>query len=130
MKLAQVRRYALGLGEVTEEPHHNFSSFRVRGKIFVTIPPDEVHVHVFPNETTREQALAVHPEFVEKLLWGAKAVGVRVKLADADAGAVNALVHAAWQHKGEAPASKAPSRQAVASRESARKPTTRSPRSY
>jgi hypothetical protein len=35
-----VRRHALSLDEVTEAPHHELSSFRVRGRIFVTIPPD------------------------------------------------------------------------------------------
>jgi hypothetical protein len=36
MKIDTVRKYALSLEAVTEEPHHNYSSFRVRSKIFVT----------------------------------------------------------------------------------------------
>ena len=47
MQIADVRRHALSLDAVTEEPHHTYSSFRVRGKIFVTIPPEETHLHVF-----------------------------------------------------------------------------------
>src|SRR6478672_5062537 len=47
MKIAAVREFALGLPEATEEPHFDFASFRVRGKIFVTVPPDETHIHVF-----------------------------------------------------------------------------------
>jgi len=104
MKLVEVRRYAMQLGEVTEEPHHTFSSFRVRGKIFVTIPPEEQHIHVFPTEADREQALAMHPDFTEKLLWGGKVVGVRVTLATASATAVKSMVLAAWQHKASPPA--------------------------
>jgi hypothetical protein len=84
---------------VTEEPHHHFSSFRVRGKIFVTIPPEQTHLHVFVSETQREQALAMYPQFVEKLLWGGKVVGIRVALADAEAAVVKMLVKQAWIHK-------------------------------
>lgn len=57
MKLATLRKFALSLPEVTEEPHHDFGSFRVRGKIFVTVPPGEEFIHVFAPEPVREQAL-------------------------------------------------------------------------
>ena len=77
MKLAAVRRHALSLPEVTEEPHFHYSSFRVRGKIFVTVPPDEQHVHIFVAEQQREPALGIHPEFLEKLTWGGKVVPSR-----------------------------------------------------
>jgi hypothetical protein len=99
MKFAPVRTFALSLPEVTEEPHHQFGSFRVRGKIFVTIPPQQEHIHVFVSEQRREQALAMYPPFTEKLLWGGKVVGVRVALAGADLHAVKSLVRSAWQHK-------------------------------
>jgi hypothetical protein len=99
MKIAQVRRHALSLPAATEEPHFNFSSFRVRGKIFVTVPPDEKHIHVFVGEEQREPALAVYPEFLEKLTWGAKVVGLRVTLASAQPGVVNRLVSSAWEAK-------------------------------
>jgi hypothetical protein len=99
VKLAAVRVLALSLPEVTEEPHHQFDSFRVRGKIFITVPPDQQHVHVFVSEEHREQALALYPEFAEKLLWGGKVVGVRVSLTQAQASAVKSLVLQAWEHK-------------------------------
>lgn len=99
MKIADVRRFAMRLPEVTEEPHHHFSSFRVRGKIFVTVPPDEDRIHVFVDETSREQALALHPSFVEKLLWGSKVCGIRIQLASAKPAAVKALVRSAWEAK-------------------------------
>ena len=85
MKLAAVRVLAFSLPEVTEEPHHQFGSFRVRGKIFITMPPDQQHIHVFVSEEHREQALALYPEFAEKLLWGGKVVGLRVSLIGAKA---------------------------------------------
>ena len=47
MKLAQVRRFAMSLPDVTEEPHFNYTSFRVGGRIFATVPPEGEHLHVF-----------------------------------------------------------------------------------
>ena len=99
MKLADVRRFALGLPEVTEEPHHHFSSFRVGGKIFVTAPPEEEHIHVFVNETSREQALSLYPGCVEKLFWGGKVCGIRIQLVSARPAAVKGLVRSAWANK-------------------------------
>ena len=99
MKLETVRAAAMALPETTEEPHHHFGSFRVRGKIFVTIPPDNEHIHVFVNEQDREIALAAYPEFTEKLLWGGKVVGVRVSLARATPAVVKAMVCKSYDHK-------------------------------
>jgi len=98
-KLDQLRRYALSLPEVTEQPHFDYSSFRVRGKIFVTVPPGGQHLNVFVDEEQRELALAVHAAFVEKLWWGGKVVGLRVELASADGKVVNELVRQAWARK-------------------------------
>ncbi|MES2034140.1 MAG: MmcQ/YjbR family DNA-binding protein [Pseudomonadota bacterium] len=39
MSQATVRTIALSLPEAEEHPHFDRSSFRVRGKIFVTLPP-------------------------------------------------------------------------------------------
>jgi hypothetical protein len=62
VKFATVLKYALSLPEVTEEPHHHFGSFRVRGRIFVTVPPEQEHIHVFVAELQRETALALYGE--------------------------------------------------------------------
>ena len=99
MKFAQVRQYALSLPNATEEPHFNYASFRVGGKIFVTAPPEQTHIHVFVAETEREIALAVDGAFVEKLLWGSKAIGLRVALAKAPPSRVRALVLQAYTNK-------------------------------
>ena len=45
-----MRAFALSLPATTEEPHFDMSSFRVRGKIFATVPPDGEHLHVFVDE--------------------------------------------------------------------------------
>ena len=99
MKIAQVRRYALSLPESREEPHFNYSSFRVRGKIFVTVPPDEMHIHVFVDDAERERAIALHSEFLEKLFWGAKVCGLRISLMKASPSVVINLIRAAWARK-------------------------------
>jgi predicted transport protein len=99
MKFSALRKYVMALPEVTEEPHHHFGSFRVRGKLFVTVPPEQEHIHIFVSEQQREQALALYPEFAEKLLWGGKVVGVRVTLAPASLAAVRLLVRQAWESK-------------------------------
>ena len=99
MKVAAVRRLALSLPETTEEPHFDYSSFRVRGKIFVTVPPDEKHIHVFVDDVERERALALAPEWIEKLWWGKKVAGVRIELAAARPALVEELVRNAWTRK-------------------------------
>ena len=99
MKIDAVRRLALSLPDTTEEPHHQFSSFRVSGKIFMTVPPDEEHIHVFVAEEDREVAMALASAFIEKLLWGGKVVGVRINLRGATPNVVEALVRQAYDHK-------------------------------
>jgi hypothetical protein len=112
MKIEAVRRFAMALQGVTEAPHHHFSSFRVGGKIFVTVPPDGLHIHAFVPELARERAVAMFPEFVEPLLWGGKVVGVRVALAAATPADVNTLVREAWALKAAA-VTKKPARKAA-----------------
>ena len=99
MNISQVRRYALSLLEATEEPHFEYASFRVRGKIFVTVPPDAQHIHIFVADDERERALTLYPGFVEKLVWGGKVRGVRVRLSEASPSVVNQLVRSAWARK-------------------------------
>ncbi|MUV14754.1 MmcQ/YjbR family DNA-binding protein [Noviluteimonas gilva] len=99
MKFEQVRAEALSLAEVTQAPHFDFASFRVGGKIFMTVPPDEKHVHLFVAEEDRELALALHPGFAEKLMWGTRVAGLRIALHEAKPDIVLQLVHKAWANK-------------------------------
>ena len=99
MKPDDVRRIALALPESTEEPHFASASFRVKRKIFATLPPPGDHLHVFIPEEHREPALALHPRFLEKLLWGGKVWGVRVVLRKAKAAVVSDLLRTAWECK-------------------------------
>jgi len=99
VKLAAVRKFAMALPDVTEEPHFDMTSFRARGKIFVTAPPDEAHVHVFVDDALRGPAVAAHPGVIEPLLWGGKVRGLRIALASAEREVVENLVRAAWEEK-------------------------------
>jgi hypothetical protein len=99
MQLKALRSYALSLPEASEEPHFNYGSFRVRGKIFVTVPPDGNFAHVFVDDEQRDMALALYPEAIEPLMWGKKVVGIRISLAKAKVGFVQQLVHSAWARK-------------------------------
>jgi hypothetical protein len=99
LKLSAVRRFALSLPETTEEPHFDFSSFRVRGKIFVTVPPPGKYIHVFVDDLERERALALAPDWTEKLWWGKKVVGLRVHLSAARPALVDEWVRNAWARK-------------------------------
>jgi len=97
MDIEAVRAIALALPEVTEEPHFNYGSFRVKGKIFVTVPPDEQHIHVRLDEQQRLLALEVYPNGIEPLHWGKQILGVRIDLTRADPQAVAHLVQTAWR---------------------------------
>jgi hypothetical protein len=99
MNIAQARHYALSLPKTTEAPHHKYSSFRVGGKIYATVPPDGEHLHVFVDEVEREHAIALAPDAFEKLFWGKSAVGLRVTLGAAKAATVERLLHCAWCRK-------------------------------
>ena len=99
MKLSTVRTFALSLPEVTEAPHHTFGSLRVRDRIFVTLLPGDEVIHVFLGDDEREQALAMYPDVTEKLMWGRKALGVRVARRHGSAAAVKRLGLQAWRHK-------------------------------
>lgn len=104
MRYLTARRFALSLPGVIEAPHHDYNSWRVgkAKRIFVTIPPAETHLHLFVDEAAREEALVLHADFAEKLLWGGKVMGLRVALAEANATVVKKWIRLAWAQKGGA----------------------------
>lgn len=97
--LARARRFALSLPGVTEEPHHDVSSFRVHGKIFATVSPDGDHLHVFVDDVEADAATAEDPGAFEQLRWGRRVRGVRVFLASAPDGGVQELIEESWRRK-------------------------------
>jgi len=99
MVLADARRIAMALRATTESPHHHYTSFRVRGRIYATAPADGGSLHVFVDEEDRDRMVKVDPPTYSILRWGRRVVGLRVELATADPTDVGALLRAAWQRK-------------------------------
>jgi hypothetical protein len=97
--LAEVRDLAMNLHGSTESPHHRYTSFRLRGRIYATAPKDGGFLHVFVDEEDRERMLRLDAGAYEKLGWGGKVVGLRVDLSRAQREDVQALLRAAWQRK-------------------------------
>lgn len=99
MTLAEVRILAMKLLGSTESPHHRYTSFRVRGRIYATAPLEGGSLHVFVDEVDRDRMIALSPGVYEKLGWGRKIVGLRVDLEAAKPEDVQALLRTAWQRK-------------------------------
>jgi hypothetical protein len=100
--LEGARRFALSLPGATEEPHFDMASFRVRGKIFATAPPDGEHLHVFVDEGEVHAAVAEDPAAFEPLMWGLRLRGLRVRLAAAGQDRVEELLEESWRRKAPA----------------------------
>ena len=96
------RAFALSLPAVTEEPHFEMTSFRVRGKIFATAPPGGEYLHVFVDEGEIRAAVAEDPAAFEPLLWGKRVRGVRVRIAAAPDERVAELLEESWHRKAPA----------------------------
>ena len=92
------RRLALALPEATEQDHHGMPSFRVRDKIFATMP-DEKHLHVFVDADDTAAAVAEAPNACAELWWGKKLSGVRVTLAKAPKALVGELLEDSWRRR-------------------------------
>lgn len=93
------REFALSLPGATEEPHFDMSSFRVKGKIFATVPPGEEFLHVFVDEAEAETYVAEDPAAFAPLLWGQRARGLRANLAAADDARLEELIEESWRRK-------------------------------
>ena len=73
----------MALPETVEQDHFGNPSFRVRGRIFATVP-DADHVNVMIDAFDVESVVRDYPESCEELWWGKRLSGVRVSLADAE----------------------------------------------
>ena len=98
MNLDAARRLALALPEATEQDHHDMSSFRVRGKIFATVP-DEHHLRVMVDEDHIRAVATAHPRVCEEFYWGTRLSCVVVDLRRASKALVDELLTDAWARK-------------------------------
>ena len=98
VSMLEARRLALSLPETTEEDHHGIPSFRVRGKIFATVPDDD-HLRVMLDADATHAAVREDPAACEELWWGKRLSGVCVRLAQADHRRLAELLNEAWRRK-------------------------------
>lgn len=96
--LDQVREIALGLPEAEEAPHHDMPSFRVRGKIFATLP-DPARLNVMLASGEVPLAVAMSKRAVAELWWGKQLSGVTVNLRLASRTVVSELLEQAWRRR-------------------------------
>jgi hypothetical protein len=96
------RRLTLALPGTAEQDHHGRPSFRVRGKIFATVP-DGDHLNVMTAEADIRAAVSEEPGACEELLWGGRLRAVRVDLREVTLPLLAELLADAWRRK--APAS-------------------------
>lgn len=99
MDVELARRFALALPEATEQPHFELSSFRVRGRIFATVPPGGLTLRIFVEEEQARAAVAGAPAVHAQLWWGRKLAGVEVALAGADPAEVRELLADAYRRR-------------------------------
>jgi hypothetical protein len=76
MKLEEARRFVLSLPGVTEGPHFDKTSFRVRSKIIATVPPGDAYLHVFVDEDEIRALVHEDPDAFAEIWWGKRLVGV------------------------------------------------------
>src|SRR5262245_66685394 len=99
MTADEFRSLALSLPETSEAAHMNHPDFRVRGKIFATLGPDEDWGMV--KLTAEQQALFVRAEpgayRPASGAWGRRGCTI-VRLCDADESGVRQSLAAAWRN--------------------------------
>lgn len=66
----EARAIALALPEAVERDHHGFPSFRVRDRIFATLP-EPATLRVMLDEDAAEEAVAAFGGCAAILRWGA-----------------------------------------------------------
>ena len=88
----------MALPEAVEQDHFGNPSFRVRGKIFATVP-DSSHLNVMIDPFDVDAAIRAAPECCEELWWGKELRGVRVSLPKAGRRTLEALLQEAWKRR-------------------------------
>ncbi|MGO8869985.1 MAG: MmcQ/YjbR family DNA-binding protein [Acidimicrobiales bacterium] len=95
---ARLRDLALALPEAVQEERHGMDSYRVRGKIFATVP-DRHHVRVMVDEAEIRAAVAEDLATFEAVRWGARLACVAVDLRRVPPDVLRQLLAEAWARK-------------------------------
>jgi hypothetical protein len=90
--------FALSLPEAVQQDHHGMPSFRVRGRIFATVPDDD-HLRIMVDEGEIRASVSDDPEAFAEFWWGSRLSCVVVDLRRAPADHVHELLTEAWRRK-------------------------------
>jgi hypothetical protein len=90
--------FALSLPEAVEQDHHGIASFRVRGRIFATVPDDD-HLRIMVDEGEIRASVADDPEAFAEFWWGKRLSCVVVDLRRAPDDQVRELLTEAWRRR-------------------------------
>ena len=94
----EFRQIALGFLETEERSHMDHPDFRVGGKIFATLGPDETWGMAKLTPTQQQDFLRLSPSFKPAAgKWGEGGATI-ITLADADEADVRAAVTMAWEN--------------------------------
>ena len=99
MTADEFRSMALGLPEAVEQAHMDHPDFRVRGKIFATLGPDEAWGMVKLTPDQQEQFVQAEPDVFDPCAgaWGERGcTNVRLRAVKKDA--LRRALVAAWRN--------------------------------
>jgi hypothetical protein len=98
MNASEFRDLALRLPEATEGAHQGHADFRIRGKVFATLGPDEEWAMVKVAAELQASLVAAAPGAFAPFpgAWGRQGC-TRVELARARASTVREALRAAWR---------------------------------
>ena len=97
-QMVTLRRLALALPDAVEQDHFGRPSFRIRGRIFATLPDSE-HLNVMIDAFDVDGVVRGYPSACEEPWWGKKLSGVRVNLRAATPELIKELLTTAWRRK-------------------------------
>jgi len=97
--ISRLRKAAMALPETSEQPHFDLVSWRVRDRIFATIPNEPGRLRIFVEETEVAEMVATNPAAYEAVRWGKRVAGVEAHLSTAEEADVVALLESAWRRK-------------------------------
>lgn len=99
--LADLRRYAMALPDVVEQPHFRLPAFRVADRLLAHLEKGDAHAIVCVGRAEAEQAAVERPDVYEEVSrnGGSIFVGLRVDLAQITEERMRELVEHAWRHR-------------------------------
>jgi len=97
--ISRLRKAAMALPETSEQPHFDLISWRVRDRIFATIPNAPGRLRIFVDETEAAETVAAEPAAYDVVRWGKRVAGVEADLSVVDEADVVALLESAWRRK-------------------------------